>query len=317
MESRPWRDAWHDALYGPDGFYRRPEGPAGHFLTSTHGSLGAVFAGAVAALADREGVCRVVDIACGRGELLAHLHAARPDLGLLGVDVVERPAELPESIGWVRSPGAEALPAELDDLDGVLVLAHEWLDVVPCTVAEIDADGALVEVLVDPETGAESLGAPLDAADAGWVERWWPLGDAEPGDRVEVGLRRDLAWTELLSRVRAGAVLAVDYGHTRASRPTDGTLTAYRAGQATAAVPDGTCDITAHVAVDSLAHDELTTQRDALRALGVSGARPDLALARSEPAAYLAALAGASTAAALTDPAGLGGFWWVLRRVAR
>ncbi|NED77150.1 hypothetical protein G3I51_33510, partial [Streptomyces sp. SID9944] len=26
-----WRAAARDALYGPAGFYRRPEGPAGHF----------------------------------------------------------------------------------------------------------------------------------------------------------------------------------------------------------------------------------------------------------------------------------------------
>ena len=40
----PWREAWHDALYGPAGFYRSAEGPAGHFTTSTHGPLGAALA---------------------------------------------------------------------------------------------------------------------------------------------------------------------------------------------------------------------------------------------------------------------------------
>ena len=38
----PWsrprgRTAWQHALYGPDGFYRQPVGPAGHFATSTQG----------------------------------------------------------------------------------------------------------------------------------------------------------------------------------------------------------------------------------------------------------------------------------------
>ncbi len=198
----------------------------------------------------------------------------------------------------------------------MLVIAHEWLDVVPCAVAEVGVDGTLVEVLVDPHTGEEALGGALRGTDADWVRDWWPLDDAEPGDRVEIGAARDHAWDDLVSRVRSGVVLAVDYGHLRAARPPSGTLAAYRGGTLVPAVPDGSCDITAHVAVDSLAHDELLTQRDALRRLGLSGARPDRSLARSDPAGYLAALAGASTVAALADPHGLGGFWWVLRRVA-
>jgi len=313
--SRPWREAWHDALYGAEGFYRRPEGPAGHFLTSTHGDLGTVFAQAVGALADREGVCRVLDLACGRGELLGALHRVRPDLDLAGVDVVERPETLAPAIGWLRSPGGPGLPDELTDLEDVLVVAHEWLDVVPCTVAQLADDGTLAEVLVDPATGAESLGGPLAQHETAWVERWWPLQGAEPGDRVEVGLARDQAWADLLARVRSGVVLGVDYGHTAATRPAAGTLTAYRRGEPTTPVPDGSCDVTAHVAVDSLVHDELLTQRDALGGLGVDGGLPGRDLALADPAGYLAALARASRAAALTDPAGLGAFWWFLARV--
>jgi len=80
-------------------------------------------------------------------------------------------------------------------------------------------------------------------------------------------------------------------------------------------VPDGTCDLTAHVAVDSLEHDELTTQRAALRGLGLDAATPPHALAGTDPGGYLAALADASAVGVLTDPDGLGGFSWVLRRV--
>ncbi len=310
-----WHEAWLEALYGPAGFYRRPEGPAGHFLTSTHGDLGRVFALAVAALADRQGVGRVVDVGCGRGELLTHLHATRPDLELTGIDIVRRPEDLPDPVAWLDSPGGPGLPDELADLVDTLVIAHEWLDVVPCPVAEVAGDGALREVHVDPATGAESLGDGLGPADLAWVERWWPLDEAEPGDRVEVGRTRDEAWAALVGRVRSGLVLAVDYGHVRGARPSGGTLAAYRGGRLDTAVPDGRCDLTAHVAVDSLVHDELGTQRDALHALGWSGARPDPQLARTDPSAYLAALAGASTVATLTDRAGLGGFWWVLREV--
>jgi len=107
----------------------------------------------------------------------------------------------------------------------------------------------------------------------------------------------------------------VDYGHARGDRPAHGTLTAYRDGALVPAVPDGSCDLTAHVAVDALEHDEVMTQRAALRDLGVAAATPDVTLARTDPAAYLSALARSSAALALTDPAGLGGFGWVLRRV--
>lgn len=312
----PWVDAWHDALYGPRGFYRRAEGPAGHFTTSTHGPLGAAFADAIGRLADREGASHVVDLGCGRGELLTSLAEQRPDLRLTGVDVVPRPADLPDAVAWLRSPGGGALPEELTGLDGVLVVAHEWLDVVPCTVAEVIAPGRLATVLVDPHTGEESAGAAPTDEELAWCARHWPIGDLPLQARVEVGLTRDVAWHDLVSRVQGGTVLAVDYGHTAGTRPAGGTLTAYRSGALVAPVPDGSCDLTAHVAVDSLEHDELTTQRAALHALGAHARTPDYDLARTDPAAYLAALASASALGALTAPDGLGGFAWVLRRVS-
>jgi SAM-dependent MidA family methyltransferase len=90
-----------------------------------------------------------------------------------------------------------------------------------------------------------------------------------------------------------------------------GSLAAYRHGRRVEVVPDGSCDITAHVAVDSLP-GTVTTQRDALLALGVDASRPPLEHAKAEPGRYLAALAQAGEAAELTDPAGLGGFFWVV-----
>jgi SAM-dependent MidA family methyltransferase len=314
-EPLPWRDAWHDALYGPRGAYRGAAGPAGHFTTSSHGPLGAVLAEAVARLADREGATHLVDVGAGRGELLSALHAIRPDLGLTGLDVVTRPAALPKRVEWVVSPGGAALPDALQDLGEVLVLAHEWLDVVPCTVAEVDAPGHLATVLVDPDTGVESLGGELDDADLAWCARYWAADALEVGDRVEVGRARDDAWSALVSRVRRGALLAVDYGHAREDRPPRGTLTGYSGGTVVPPVPDGSCDITAHVAVDALEHDELTTQREALHQLGLTPGTPPLDLSRTDPAAYLGALARSAALTALTETDGLGGFAWVLRRV--
>ena len=61
-------------------------------------------------------------------------------------------------VEWLRSPGGAGLPPELTELSDALVIAHEWLDVVPCTVAEVDDDGTPREVLVDPASGEECLG---------------------------------------------------------------------------------------------------------------------------------------------------------------
>ncbi len=66
--------------------------------------------------------------------------------------------------------------------DGLLV-AVEWLDVVPVDVVERTDDGLrYVEVSMD---GSERIGAVADTADADWLAHWWPL--AEVGDRAEVG----------------------------------------------------------------------------------------------------------------------------------
>ncbi|HEY5246918.1 MAG TPA: SAM-dependent methyltransferase, partial [Dermatophilaceae bacterium] len=154
------------------------------------------------------------------------------------------------------------------------------------------------------------LGDPVSGASRQWVERFWPVDRLETGDRVEVGATRDVAWDHLVSRVVSGLAVAVDYGHTIDSRPPPGTLTGFRRGRQVVPVPDGSCDVTAHVAMDSLAHDELLDQRTALRRLGVSGQNPSLDLARSNPAAYLHGLSDASAAAALTARGGLGDFIW-------
>jgi SAM-dependent MidA family methyltransferase len=318
VQNTPWGAAWQSALYGPHGFYRQARGPAGHFATSTQGGplMGSVLATALVRLMAEHGLRTLVDVGCGRGELLAEVHRVAPGMRCVGVDVVDRP-DLPPAVEWVRSPGGPHLPAELSDLEDTLLLAHEWLDVVPCPVAQVDDEGVLREVLVDPSSGRERLGQALGEADLQWCRRWWPTASARAGDRVEVGRSRDDAWTGLVSRLRSGLAVAVDYGHVRADRPAAGTLTGYRDGRQVPPVPDGSCDVTAHVAMDSLGADELVDQRTALRRLGVSGATPPRELASSDPTAYLAALSSASAAAALTTRGGLGDFWWGFTAVSR
>ena len=323
----PWSAAMDRALYGPEGFFRRPEGPAGHFRTSVHASP--LFAGAVLRLlrlVDRalENPERIdlVDLGAGRAELLTAVLdqlGGPEDAGLrdrlrpVAVEIAERPEGLAAGIEW--------LPRAPADVTG-LVIANEWLDNVPCDVVELGPHGPrVVEVARD---GAERLGPEPDRSQQAWLECWWPGWDGgEPGMRAELGLMRDAAWAGAVGSLARGLAVAVDYAHTADTRPRYGSLTGYARGREVPPVPDGSCDLTAHVALDACAaaasacaHWTRTLdQRTALRRLGVSGQRPELALASSDPRGYIRALSRAGQAAELTDPAGLGRFSWLLQGV--
>ncbi|MFJ5077565.1 SAM-dependent methyltransferase [Streptomyces sp. NPDC088553] len=337
-----WRRATERALYGPGGFYLRPEGPAGHFRTSVHASP--LFAAAVARLlaevAEELGTSEVdlVDVGAGRGELLTGVLAAigggdgSASGGLTvrayAVERADPPAGLDPRIEWT-----DRLPRGVRGL----VFANEWLDNVPVDVAEADAEGTARYVEVSPD-GTERLGGPVSGADAEWLARWWPL--REPGARAEIGRPRDEAWASAVASLAAGRAVAVDYAHVRGARPPFGSLTGFRAGREVPPVPDGSCDLTAHVALDACAAAvggamgdgggiggdgggaedgpravELVTQREALGRLGVSGGRPPLSLASTDPVAYVRALSSAGEAAELTARGGLGDFLWLTRRV--
>jgi SAM-dependent MidA family methyltransferase len=301
-----------EALYGVRGFYRAEGAAARHFRTSVHASRR--FAGAIGSLlAEVDGALRrpgrldVVDMGGGDGWLLAELYAqASPDLRQrLRLTVVERgrrPGDLPRPVGWAPEPP--------EGISG-LVVANEWLDNVPVDVVEQTADGPRL-VLVEPDSGAECIGGRPAEEDSGWLERWWPL--AEPGDRAEVGRSRDEAWANLLGRLHRGLAIAMDYGHHRHTRPPFGSLAGYRDGRQVPPVPDGWCDLTAHVALDSCASATgsiLTSQRRALQALGVHGSRPPHHTG-GDPATYLRQLRTASEEGELIDPSGLGGFGWLV-----
>ncbi|WP_030236102.1 MULTISPECIES: SAM-dependent methyltransferase [unclassified Streptomyces] len=311
-----WRAAAREALYGPGGFYHRAEGPAGHFRTSVHAS--GLFAGAVARLLcrvdealGRPAVLDFVDMAAGRGELAAGVLDALPaDVAartrVWAVEVAERPESLDHRIEWTAAPPRGT---------SGLLFANEWLDNVPVEVAEVDSAGVTRLVLVR-EDGTERLGEPVGGAAARWLERWWPL-PGEEGLRAEIGLPRDEAWAAAVATLDRGLAVAVDYAHTVGTRPPFGTLTGFREGRETAAVPDGSCDITAHVALDACAlpGGRLLPQHEALHALGVTGARPPLALASTDPTAYVRALASAGEATELTARGGLGDFCWLVQPV--
>lgn len=324
MTSSTWSDAMAVALYGTGGFYRNSS-PVAHFRTSvTASSLladsVATLVVAVDAALGCPGRLDVVDVGAGDASLLVGLMKALPAetaqrVHPVAVEIRQRPVELPSPISWV-----EHLPNGVEGL----VIAHEFLDNVPCDVAEVGDDNVLHQVLVESPSSAESLGGGLTSEQTDWVETWWPLG--QPGERAEIGSLRDQAWADLVGRLDHGLALAVDYGHLQGQRTAGafpaGTLTGYRDGHQVVPIPDGSCDITAHVAMDACERagrdagadsSALVSQADALRALDLDAVRPPIDLAYSDPQRYVEGLSRASQAAELLDPASLGSFWWLFQ----
>ena len=325
-EYLPWSAAMDRALYGPEGFYRRPAGPAGHFRTSVHASP--LFATAVLRLLRETDAAlghpprlSLVDIGAGRAELLLGVAEQLGDDPLTGrlhpvaVELADRPADLPEWIEWVPRP-----PKGVSGL----IIANEWLDNVPCDVVEIGPDrrARLVEVAAD---GSERAAAEPNDSQQAWLEHWWPTWrTGRIGERAEIGLMRDAAWADAVATLDEGVAVAIDYAHAVDSRPPFGSLTGYAEGRQVPPIPDGGCDLTAHVALDACAAaaqhvadwTRQLDQRAVLHRLGIDGARPDLSTAAANPLGYLRALSRASAAAELTDPAGLGAFEWLVQGVA-
>ncbi|GHJ51451.1 hypothetical protein Nm8I071_07580 [Nonomuraea sp. TT08I-71] len=307
----------------------------------------------------RSGRSGLIPPRAGSPETLTTTAAARlsPPTGPRSVGSPATPAPMAERVRLVaveKAPRPDDLPAEIEWVDEIpqgitgLLVATEWLDNVPLDLTVHTAEGWRY-LLVDPTTGEESTGDPVAPEDATWLNQWWPSPSPTPTAplikkfasgpdaksdanllingvevRAEVGRSRDEAWVEAVGRIDRGLALAVDYGHLRDERPVGGTLTGYRGGRQVSPAPDGSCDVTAHVAMDSVASAgeqvarcayTLVSQREGLRALGADGGRPPLSLASRDPAGYLRALAAASAVAELTDPAGLGGHWWLLQPV--
>jgi SAM-dependent MidA family methyltransferase len=317
------------ALYGAGGFYASGAGaPGADFRTSSTASPH--FARALLRLAahvdaalDFPDPFTIVEVAAARGALLKGLSTyvtieapqLAPRLRLVGVDL----APEPESVAarWHHDL------ADVHLFTGLLV-ANEWLDNVPCDVAE-QTEAYAVYVEVD-EQGNERLDDRVDPHDQQWLDTWWPLVDE--GERAEIGAARDARWCQAVSKLDRGVALCVDYAHDLAQREAGlyatGTLSGFRQGRQVPPVPDGSCDITAHVALDAVAaagtvggatDTVVTDQRTALKALGLTGGRPPIELATTDPHAYLRALGGAGEEAELIARGGLGDFGWLVQGV--
>ncbi len=99
----------------------------------------------------------------------------------------------------------------------------------------------------------------------------------------------------------------------------DRTLAGYRDGRRVEPVFDGSCDITAHVALDACAAAAggdwvLVSQRDALGALGITPTGPEVP--GGDPMAWLEATARDGRVAELRATGGLGDFGWLLHATA-
>lgn len=305
--SRAWRSASRQFWGAHD--------PAHHFTTSAGVLLAERLCEVVRTTDEHLGSpshFTVVDLGAGDGGLLAAIRERCPELQ-------ERARWIGVDVRAISRPGVEGRIAELPcDLPEApicgVVMAHEWLDEVPCDVIERDGHGRDRLVLVEGD--AEVLGPALSDLEAcaalgvdadstrTWLARWWPL--REPGDRAEIGATRDAAWRWMTGLVGRGVALATDYGHVRAERRTThrrGTLRAYRHGQVCPPRVDGSVGITADVSVDScmaaVTGSTLTTQRHALDGMSTG------------PLSSPAALERHFDLIRLRDPAGLGRFHWL------
>lgn len=310
--SRTWFAAWAESAYGPAGFWPGAQ-PRDHFRTAARDPVALV--ALVGALLDQQpGLQALVEVGAGGGELLTELARRRPGLRLTGIDLRPRPAGLAAGVEWVMGTWdvfthrwSEPASTALAGLDRpTMVVAHEWLDDLPCRVVRRGPDGWLE--LVDPPAG--HVGPALDAESRAWAAQWWPVGE-----RAEIGLTRDRAWAALVDAVAptGGSALMIDYGHQLDTRPELGTLAAYRDGRAVEPRPRPDTNLTAHVAVDAV-----RSAGEARGARTVLLARQAAVVARLRPPRPaltdpLADLSRRSQWDALQSRAIWGSFWWLLQ----
>jgi len=272
-----WLDSWTQANRD---FYASHYAER-HFQTPVHASTRTahVIANLLSNVEESTTDPVIIDIGSGSGELLRQLSNLAPECTtLIGVDQRPRPDDLPASITWHQLDILE-LEADFHDLadsiNGILI-AHEFLDDIACPIVELDDEVQPRIVLVDPATGTEDLGPHLDdpAADrylgdttrveaSDWLTQWWP--PTRPLARREIGTTRDRVWRNLTQTIDNGYCVAVDYAHSRQDRVRGvwdgGTIKGFANGVPQSAVPNGSVNITAHVALDSCAGPASTLHR--------------------------------------------------------
>jgi SAM-dependent MidA family methyltransferase len=244
-----WRERW-----SKDGFYR-DHTPYQHFDTFIQHSehLGNVLSTWLTDV--NGGRVEIVDLGAGDGGLASSLSTLLPTAIVHAVDVRQRPAHLSSDVAWhTLDVTRERLP-HLDAKATPVLIAHEFLDDVPCDVVEVDNSGTCIWMHADGNGFLTPGDVVEDQGTRDWIHRWWP--PLRPGMRIEVGLARDQLWHRLLRTWPNTIGIAIDYGHTLRERMIGtwdgGTVTGYRNGHQVVPQLDGHTNVTAHVAVDAIA----------------------------------------------------------------
>lgn len=314
------------ALYGPGGFFEAPPiGPDRHFVTSPHvhpfvfaHCLRDALLDAWFGLGEIEPFS-IVELGAGNGTLADALLSAFAEL----------PAPRPKYTGVEISPGArDALAArgiaavsavsDLNPFDGVIV-ANEVLD-----------NLAFVPVRGRPE-GPKEVRVGLQGASLVEIEVPWSNASVRPpplesGEESTVPVGAFALLEMVVPVLRRGYVLLIDYGSVEGPA---GPVHGYREHREVADVlaDPGDTDITAGVDIamiadrarsDGLLAFEPVTQQAALRALGHDRWQQTMRATQSElqlagrDAEAVRVWEQRSRASLLTDPARLGGFWWLV-----
>ncbi|MCH9677774.1 MAG: SAM-dependent methyltransferase [Actinomycetia bacterium] len=247
-----WLNAWESAAFGPDSFYgefgKGGSNPYNHFDTAVKSDpdLAAKLFPYLQEACVKSGSPSnflILDAGGSDGSLINELKTL----------ISQNKLNWKTQIFDVSSGDVRKIP--IREQFGV-VIAHELLDDIPLSVVEYDEDMTARTVLVDPDTGHEILGEPISQAESEWLHNWWPQTVAHA--RREIGITRDHAWSKLTQVFQTGRAIAVDYSNSREQRSLGtfdaGTLTGFQRGKSVRPIPNGTVNITAHVALDSCAY---------------------------------------------------------------
>ena len=314
------------ALYGPGGFFEAP--PIGadlHFVTSPHVHP-FVFAHCL-----RDAL---LDAWFGLGEIepfpIAELGAGNGTLAdaLLSA-FAELPSPGPAYTGVEISPGARdglaarglataPAVADLDPVDGVIV-ANEVLD-----------NLAFVPVRGRPD-GPHEVRVGLRGESLVEIEVPWPNASVgppplEPGEETTLPVGAFALLETLVPALRRGYVLLIDYGSVEGpAGPVHGYRDHREVGDVLA--DPGDADITAGVDISMVAERarsvglrafEPVSQRSAMRALGHDRWQRTMRTTQSalqqagRDTEAVRVWEERSRASLLADPAGFGGFWWLV-----
>lgn len=320
------------SLYHEEGFFGGEllrSQAAGDFLTSPE--VSPMFGESLARFVELEWArigepFSVVEVGAGSGSLLRPLLLAFPvRAAAVEVSPAAR-ASLTRAL-----PDVEVLPDLPERLRGV-VIANELLDNLPMALAQrVDGEWRERWVGVDG-AGLGLVDAPVRPAVAEWLGRF--AAEVPDGGWVEVQLAASEWVVDVLRRLEAGSLLAIDYGGTSDDllpRRSDGTLRTYQSHHLGPHPLDepGATDVTADVEFTALwaaaagagADVDLVRQDDFLTGLGLRERlrrlrEEELEAARAGDSARRLRLRTEKTEAeTLLHPRGLGAFMVMRCRV--